>query len=260
MASPPKPYELAREGGAVPPCCPAGGSTPGTMTGALPHVPGVGDVTGSAGPLGVTTGAGFTPGMGAAGYGTGYGTGYGAGYGGGMGYGGMGYGGMGYGGMYNSGSMYGGGMGYGGFLGQPPNPNSLSQHVQVWLAAIQSLVNAVSTFSNLLNATFSATTMSVTAVSEMNRCLGQLRGYVDTHPNSGSPGTEPGQPVGLQVRRNQGGLPWYIWLLLVYTLIRLLRGLVRRLLGARAPVPTLGSPTGIIPSPEPVPVTDFRQC
>lgn len=189
--------------------------------GLSPHLPGIGE---PARPVFGGTGFG--------GYGRG---GMGYGYGGGMGYG---YGGMDYGGG-------GIGYGYGGFNNSGGGDlSALGQHVQVWLAAVQSFVNSVATFSNLLNATFSATALSVTAVADVNRCLDQLRSAAY---NALSSSLCRGYNTGglLRVHRNPGGLPWYVWLLLVYTLLRFVRALIRRMRLLPAPC---------VPGPSPVPV------
>ena len=46
---------------------------------------------------------------------------------------------------------------------------------QLWLSAIQSVVNTVCTFSQLLDASFRSVTMSVGAMGDMSMCFSQLQ-------------------------------------------------------------------------------------
>eukprot|EP00997_Jenningsia_sp_PLL12_P009545 NODE_6527_length_504_cov_76.885714_g5746_i0.p3 GENE.NODE_6527_length_504_cov_76.885714_g5746_i0~~NODE_6527_length_504_cov_76.885714_g5746_i0.p3 ORF type:complete len:153 (-),score=27.98 NODE_6527_length_504_cov_76.885714_g5746_i0:46-471(-) len=132
--------------------------------------------------------------------------------------------------------MGGYGSPYGGFGGPgqfapgmgPPGQGSMSQYVQTWLTAVQSVVVAICTFSQLVDSSFRSVVMSVGAVSDMSHSMSSLRQYVRSDGSYPIP-----SPLGrsLVFRRNPAGLPWYIFLLLVYALYRLARRLTIRLLG-----------------------------
>eukprot|EP00906_Rhabdomonas_costata_P011618 RCo016559 len=249
IRSPPKPYELARQcssmGCANPSSCShmaspvaatcstafiPGASSPlatsGVPASSFPSAGASLEATGVAAPAAVATGAGPSLFSGVSNapayYGMSsvptFGLGYGA-LGGTYGLGGLG-------GMYGAPIM---GMGMGPGV---VRPGTLSNYVQVWLAAVQSIVNAVVTFSTLLNASWQSIAMSVSAVAEVSLCLRQLSSYLSADPEQIA---IPGLPF--TIRRRQGGLPWYILLLLLYILYRVARRLLLRILGWQLPAP-----------------------
>eukprot|EP00667_Euglena_gracilis_P021350 EG_transcript_23356 len=165
--------------------------------------------------------------------------------------GGFGYGPMGgfsmYGGGYGSSyGGYGSPYGYPGMQGVPGRPNNtVSEYVQLWLSAIQSVVNAVCTFSQLLDASFRSVTMSVGAMAEMSVCLQQLQTYLSADPSAAQFRV---LGVPLHVRPNPNGVPWYVMLLLLYCVYRLVKKLLLRLLRWDRPaLPTLPHPRSLGP-------------